>query len=44
MAVSGKDFEESVKNGMIAATTIEIFVLGHALYSVKYLGSEEASK
>ncbi len=35
MAISGKPFEDSMKDGMIAATAIEVFVLGHAVYEVK---------
>ena len=35
MALSGKSFDESVKDGLIAATAIEVFVLGHAVYEVK---------
>jgi len=34
MAISGQPFERALKNGLIAATSIEVFVLGHAVYDV----------
>ena len=42
MVVAGKSFEDSVKDGMIAATAIEVFVLGHAIYEVKIANSGPA--
>jgi len=41
MGLVGKSFEESLKDGMVAATAIEVFVLGHAVYEVK-LASQDA--
>ena len=36
MGLTGKSFEDSIKDGLIAATGIEVFVLGHAIYEVKF--------
>ena len=36
MGFTGKSFEDSLKDGLIAATGIELFVLGHAIYEVKF--------
>ena len=36
MGFTGKSFEDSLKDGLIAATGIEVFVLGHAIYEVKF--------
>ena len=43
MGVAGKSFEDSVKNGLIAATAIEVFVLGHAVYSVNQTKNSEST-
>lgn len=37
MGIAGKPFDESIKNGLIAATGIEVFVLGHAIYDVRQM-------
>lgn len=35
MGIAGYDLKTSVKNGLIAATAIEVFVLGHAIKDSK---------
>ena len=43
MAIAGKSFESAIKDGAIAATAIEVFVLGHALYEVKVINENNSS-
>jgi len=44
MAISGQNFESSIKNGLIAATAIEVFVLGHAIHDVRSAGKEQGDE
>ena len=43
MGLAGKSFEDSIKDGMVAATSIEVFVLGHAIYEVKFAQKDHSN-
>ena len=41
LGLSGKSFEDALKDGLIAATGIEAFVLGYAIYEVKFAEGDD---
>lgn len=43
MGLAGKSFNESILNGLIAASAIEVFVLGHAIHHVSNTKKEAAN-
>lgn len=43
MAIAGKPFDSAIKDGLTAATAIEVFVIGHAIYEVKIANEDNSS-